>query len=89
MVAVLISIDSKANKLIVPPVIHTRGFVLANHSRLIAEGEKILTNELQKVMSGKVTFNEIKNTIRNSLSKYLFAQTERNPMIIPVIMNQN
>ncbi len=89
MVAVLISIDSKANKLIVPPVIHTRGFVLANHSRLIAEGERILTSELQKVMSGKVTFNEIKNTIRNSLSKYLFAQTERNPMIIPVIMNQN
>lgn len=89
MVAVLISIDSKANRLIVPPVIHTRGFVLANHSKLIAEGEKIITNELQKVMANKVTFNEIKNTIRNTLSKYLFAQTERNPMIIPVIMNLN
>ncbi|MDY0345115.1 MAG: ribonuclease J [Bacilli bacterium] len=89
MVAVLLSIDSKANKLIVPPVIHTRGFVLANHSKLIAEGEKIITQELQRVMAGKVTFNEIKNTIRNTLSKYLFTQTERNPMIIPVIMNQN
>jgi mRNA degradation ribonuclease J1/J2 len=40
-------------------------------------------------MANKVTFNEIKNTIRNTLSKYLFAQTERNPMIIPVIMNLN
>jgi ribonuclease J len=89
MVAVLISIDSKANRLIVPPVIHTRGFVLANHSKLIAGGEKIITDELQKVMANKVTFNEIKNTIRNTLSKYLFAQTERNPMIIPVIMNLN
>lgn len=89
MVAVLISIDSKANKLVVPPVIQTRGFVLANHTRLIAEGEKIITVELQKLMSGRVTFNEIKNTIKNSLGKYLFAQTERNPMIIPVIMNRN
>ncbi|NCA97116.1 MAG: ribonuclease J [Bacteroidia bacterium] len=89
MVAVLISIDSKANKLVVPPVIQTRGFVLANHTRLIAEGEKIISAELQKLMSGRVTFNEIKNTIKNSLGKYLFAQTERNPMIIPVIMNRN
>lgn len=89
MVAVLISIDSKANKLIVPPVIQTRGFVLANHTRLIAEGEKIIASELNKLMSGRVTFNEIKNTIKNSLGKYLFAQTERNPMIIPVIMNHS
>jgi len=89
MVAVLISIDSKANRLILPPVIHTRGFVLANHSKLIAEGERIINGELQKLMSGRVTFNEIKNTIKNALGKYLFAQTERHPMIIPVIMNQN
>ncbi|MFA7067586.1 MAG: ribonuclease J [Acidaminococcaceae bacterium] len=89
MVAVLISIDSKANRLIVPPVIHTRGFVLANHSKLIAEGERIINGELQKLMSGRVTFNEIKSTIKNTLGKYLFSQTERHPMIIPVIMNQN
>jgi ribonuclease J len=70
-------------------VIQTRGFVLANHTRLIAEGEKIIASELNKLMSGRVTFNEIKNTIKNSLGKYLFAQTERNPMIIPVIMNHS
>ncbi|MFA5421926.1 MAG: ribonuclease J [Bacilli bacterium] len=89
MVAVLISIDSKTNKLVVSPTIQTRGFVLANHTRLIAEGERIIAAELQKLMSGRVTFNEIKNTVKSSLGKYLFAQTERNPMIIPVIMNQN
>ena len=89
MVAVLISIDSKANKLLVNPIIQTRGFVLANHTHLIAEGEKIIAVELQKLMAGRVTFNEIKNTIKNSLGKYLFSQTERNPMIIPVIMNRS
>ncbi|MFA5481261.1 MAG: ribonuclease J [Bacilli bacterium] len=88
MVAVLITIDSKTNTLVVPPVIYTRGFVLANHSRLIAEGEKIISVDLSRLMNGRVTFGEIKNTIKNSLGKYLFAQTERNPMIIPVIMNR-
>jgi len=89
MVAVLITIDAKLNTLVVPPFIYTRGFVLANQSSLIAGGERLVTGEIRKLMEGRVTFGEIKNTIKSSLGKYLFAQTERNPMIIPVIMNRN
>ena len=40
-------------------------------------------------MKNKVTFAEIKSTIKNTLGRYLFAKTQRTPYIIPVIMNKN
>ena len=35
------------------------------------------------------TFDDIKNTVRSVVSKYFFRKTQRNPMIIPLIMNIN
>ena len=39
-------------------------------------------------MRNRVNFNEIKQAIRSTVGKYLFIKTQRNPMIIPVIMNK-
>ena len=36
----------------------------------------------------KVTFLEIKNTIKNTVSTFIYRKTRRNPMVIPVIMNR-
>ena len=44
---------------------------------------------LKELMKNKVTFAEIKSTIKNTLGRYLFAKTQRTPYIIPVIMNKN
>ena len=44
-------------------------------------------NEL--LSTNRVTFGDIKNTIRSVVSKYYFRKTQRNPMIIPLIMNRN
>ena len=32
--------------------------------------------------------NDIKNTVRSVVSKYFFRKTQRNPMIIPLVMNK-
>jgi len=42
---------------------------------------------LQKMMQ-KTTFGELKNCIRSSLEPYLYKKTNRNPIVIPVILNQ-
>jgi ribonuclease J len=42
---------------------------------------------MNELMQRKVTFGEIKSTIRAVVSKYIYRKTERSPMIIPVIMN--
>ena len=38
--------------------------------------------------SKHVTFNDIKNTVRSIVSKYYFRKTQRNPMIIPLVLDK-
>lgn len=89
MVSILISMDSRAGKLLAKPVIISRGFVYMKDSyQLIKEAEHLVQDALTKLLMNKTTFGEIKNTIRDTLSPYFYRKTKRNPMIIPVIMNK-
>ena len=90
MVAVLISIDSRTNSILTIPEIITKGFIYMdeNSIKIIEEAKKIAYKELKTLMGGKVTFGEIKNTIKNCLGQFLYLKTHRSPMIIPLIMNQ-
>lgn len=92
MVSVLLVINSKENKLVCDPKVVTVGFVsygkyedhLTRHAALQV---KEALNEL--FASKKVTFNDIKNTVRSVVSKYYFRKTQRSPMIIPLVMNRS
>lgn len=89
MVSILISMDSRSGKLLARPVIISRGFVYMKDSfGMIREAEKLVNEALTKLLKGKTTFGEIKNTTRDALSAYFYRKTKRNPMIIPVIMNK-
>lgn len=91
MVSVMLVIDSKQSKLMCDPKVITVGFVsygkyedhLTRHASMYL---KEALNELFR--SKKVTFNDIKNTVRSVVSKYFFRKTQRNPMIIPLVMNK-
>lgn len=88
LVAVVIAIDSRENKLLCRPIIVTRGFVFIKDSQaLLKEAEFIVSNALQEKMKEKTTFAEIKNCIRSSLEPFLYKKTRRNPIVIPVILN--
>lgn len=90
MVSVLVAIDSKTNTLLMKPKIVSSGFLVDSEKTraLYAKALEILEADLLKLLSSKVTFSEIKNTIRNSISQYLFVRTHRNPMVIPLVMNK-
>jgi ribonuclease J len=87
MVSVLVTIDSKTNKMLVPPIIYTRGFGPADQSHVVRHAQMHAEEAMNELMQRKVTFGEIKSTIRAVVSKYIYRKTERSPMIIPVIMN--
>lgn len=88
LVSVVIAIDSRSNTLLSKPVLVTRGFVFVKESQqLLKEGEQLVFNALKERMQTKTTFSELKNTIRNTLEPYLFRKTGRNPIVIPVILN--
>lgn len=88
LVAVIIAIDSKINKILMRPVIVSRGFVFIKDSQgLIKEAEFIVNNSLQEKMKEKTTFSELKNCVRSTLEPFLYKKTHRNPIVIPVIIN--
>ncbi|MBO6047558.1 MAG: ribonuclease J [Erysipelotrichaceae bacterium] len=89
MVSVLISMDSHEGTLLSEPVIMSRGFVYMKDSlELIHDAEVLVGEKVSELIQGKTTFNEIKQTIRTTLSTYFYQKTKRNPIIIPVIMNK-
>ncbi len=89
MVAVIVTIDSRYNKILCRPNIVSRGFVFIKESQtLLKEAEIIVYEALKKKMMQKTTFGDLKNCIRASLEPYLYQMTNRNPIVIPVILNQ-
>ncbi|MBR4455763.1 MAG: ribonuclease J [Solobacterium sp.] len=89
LVAVIVTIDSRYNKILCRPNIVSRGFVYIKDSQtLLKEAEMVVYNALKKKMQQRTTFGELKNCIRSSLEPYLFQKTNRNPIVIPVILNQ-
>lgn len=91
MVGVLITLNSKENKLSYPPKVITIGFVsYGEYENHLTRHASILVSEALKEVfaSNRVTFNDIKNTIRSVVSKYYYRKTQRSPMIIPLIMNK-
>lgn len=88
LVAVIIAIDSKINKILMRPVIVSRGFVFIKDSQgLIKEAEFIVNASLQERMKEKTTFSELKNCVRSTLEPFLYRKAHRNPIVIPVIIN--
>ncbi len=88
LVAVILAIDSKENKILCKPVIVSRGFVFIKDSQgLIKEAEQLVYNALKEKMVQRTTFSELKNTVRGTLEPFLYHKTHRNPIVIPVILN--
>lgn len=89
LVAVIVTIDSRYNKILCRPNIVSRGFVYIKESQtLLKEAELIVYDALKKKMQQRTTFGELKNCIRSSLEPYLYKKTNRNPIVIPIILNQ-
>lgn len=89
LVAVIVSIDSRYNKILCLPNIVSRGFVFIKESQtLLKEAERVVYDALKVKMQEKTTFGELKNCIRGALEPFLYQKTNRNPIVIPVILNQ-
>ncbi|WP_338983958.1 ribonuclease J [Spiroplasma endosymbiont of Othius punctulatus] len=90
LIIVVISIDSKTNKMCYPPKIISRGcFYVKDSFNVINESIKIVGNSVNELLkTNKVTFHSIKQSVRESLSPYIFRAKRRNPLIIPVILNK-
>lgn len=84
---IVIVIANIANKrLLITPNITTRGFVLVNENEALLKKLEEISKKaiLAKLSSG---YADIKNEIISELSTYIYDETGRKPIILPVIMD--
>jgi len=87
---VVASVQVRTGKLKKSPDIISRGFVYLRESQdLLRKArfitKKIIEDEIAK-KKGPVDFDKIKKKISDELSKYLFQETAKQPLVIPVII---
>ena len=86
MPSVLMVTDKRHSKLLVPPMLYTRGFNSAEDSHVVRHSQMKAQQCVQELMSRNASYAEIKSSLKDVLSKYIQRKTDRRPMIIPVIM---
>lgn len=85
---VVITLSRRQKRIAAGPEIVSRGFVYVRESEELLDESRNLVRKIVEKYVNKDTFEwtNIKQEIRDTLSSYLFQQTKRRPMIIPIIM---
>ncbi len=88
LIVAVCSIDSRSGHVISGPDIVSRGFVYVRESeQLMDEARKLVYNTLENCVSMKVRdWAGLKQSVKDELSRFLYRKTQRNPMILPIIM---
>ncbi len=81
------TLDKKTKQLLAGPEIITRGFIYVKESSdMIKEiGEISLKILNENISNNYVDYNNVKNSIREEVGRYLYMETETRPMIITVM----
>lgn len=89
IVIVVATLNLKKKQVLAGPDILSRGFVYMRESgELINKGQKRAYHMIRNVFKNedKVTEGKIREAIIDELQEFLFAKTERHPMILPMLV---
>lgn len=88
LIVVVASIDLDSRLLMSGPDIVSRGFVYVRESESLMENaRKVALSSIEdELRSRTIDRARLKNRISGDLSKYLYTQTKRRPMILPIVM---
>lgn len=88
ILVVVVTLSKQEGKVLSGPDIISRGFVYVRESEpLLEEANRIVSNTLNKLMSENVNeWASLKTHVKDALGRFLYEQTKRRPMILPIIM---
>jgi ribonuclease J len=91
MVIVVVTVDRMNGQVIAGPDIITRGFVYARDAEPLIEQTKgqvrdALTHEVNGNGTHPSEWSFLNKKIRDTVSEYLYAQTHRRPMVLPMVV---
>lgn len=88
ILVVVVTLSKQDGTIMSGPDIISRGFVYVRESEgLLDEANRIVTSTLNKLMNDKVNeWASLKTNVKDALGRFLYEQTRRRPMILPIIM---
>ena len=88
MLVIVITLNKADGKIISGPDTISRGFVYARDAEeLLKEVDRIVVTTITNLQRANSNQRHVqKQSIKDSVGKYLFAQTKRRPMILPIII---
>lgn len=85
LVAVVLTVDKRSGNLLTSPDIISRGFIYMRDNEDLMNG---LRNELKRAATQRfkrVDLDRFKAELKDHITHYLFEQTQRSPIVIPVV----
>jgi ribonuclease J len=88
ILVVVVTFSKQRKSIISGPEIITRGFVYVRESeKLISKSTNIVKEITEKMLENdQIEWTLLKNSIRDALNAYLYEETKRRPMILPILM---
>jgi len=88
MIVVIVTIDSKTGDIIGNPDLISRGFIYMKENRDLIEKTRMRVKRIVKDKNPLTPADDdyIKNKVRNDIGQFLFNQTKRRPMVLPVVI---
>ncbi|MCZ8512310.1 ribonuclease J [Paenibacillus filicis] len=88
ILVVVVTLSKQDGTILSGPDIISRGFVYVRESEgLLEEANRIVTSTLHRLMNENVNeWASLKTHVKDALGRFLYEQTRRRPMILPIIM---
>lgn len=88
LIIVVITMDSSTGEVIAGPDMISRGFVYVRESEnLMDDVKSMITIKINESVNNGITdWATLKSIIKDNLRDYIYRETKRNPMILPIIM---
>lgn len=91
LVVVVATIDTQKRQVIAGPDIVSRGFIYMRESEdLIKQAQRVAYQSIQDSFQYKhVNEYKLRNNLTEAIKSFLFEETERKPIILPVVLTSN
>jgi ribonuclease J len=88
ILVVVVTLSKQDGAILSGPDIISRGFVYVRESEgLLDEANRIVASTLKRLMNENVNeWASLKTHVKDALGRFLYEQTKRRPMILPIIM---
>ena len=88
IIIVVLTLESGSGRVLAGPDIVSRGFVYVRGAEdLMDSARAVLNDTMDRLQDKNITdWTKIKNEIKDSLGDFVWKETQRRPMIMPIIM---